>query len=309
MSRHIRPLAAATLIVAGAALIPSGISHAHHTDVWCQSPGVWLIENSEADKSLTFTTDQGHAGSIGDGGSTTVEYSGTSLTVYGVWENGATNTTTGVGDCVVVATTTTTVPEETTTTTTTTVAETTTTTTVPDETTTTTAPDTTTTTTTPDVTTTSIAVDNTVTLDLVGECPTTIVLTLVGEPGELVGHIRSDAGNLDVPLGVWPAGEHTGQITGDGGTYEIWYTWHGEDSEHVTLTGDCTPDTTLPPVVTTTTPPVVTLPPIVTDPPATTVPVVTDPPVVAPVTPEPCNAPPGTESDAGCILPILPATR
>lgn len=135
-----RLLAIAAVVVASI-LGLSAVAAAHHTTVTCQSPGIWLVVNSEADKSMTFTTDQGHEGSIPAGDSTTVEFSGSELTVFGVWSNGQTATNSGEGDCSVPETTTTTAVEPTTTTTT----ELVTTTTLPAPTTTTTLEETTTT--------------------------------------------------------------------------------------------------------------------------------------------------------------------
>lgn len=84
------------------------IAFAHHSTISCQSPGVWLIANSEPDKAMTFTTDAGHTGAIPAGGSTTVTFSGVLLTVHAVWSNSVEHTDTGRGDCTVPTTTTTT---------------------------------------------------------------------------------------------------------------------------------------------------------------------------------------------------------
>jgi hypothetical protein len=97
-------LAALPLSVAAAlglfAVLDAGPASAHHTTVECVDPlGVWRVTNSEADKSMTFTSPQGPAGSIPAGGSTLVEFVGSSLTIVGTWSNGATNTSTGEGDC------------------------------------------------------------------------------------------------------------------------------------------------------------------------------------------------------------------
>jgi LPXTG-motif cell wall-anchored protein len=105
-----RVLGASVLLAVGATLLVPQVAAAHHNTVSCQSPGVWLIVNSEAGVAESFTTDQGHSGSIPAGGSTTVGYSGTSLTVFGTWTNGATNTSTGEGDCTEAPTTTTEAP-------------------------------------------------------------------------------------------------------------------------------------------------------------------------------------------------------
>lgn len=89
----------AALVLAASLIAVSAAVSAHHNTVSCQSPGVWLIVNSEADKDESFTTNQGHSGNIPAGGSITVNYSGTSLIVYGIWVGGATNTATGEGNC------------------------------------------------------------------------------------------------------------------------------------------------------------------------------------------------------------------
>lgn len=107
-------IAVVTAILAIVFALLAGNAKAHYITVSCQSPGVWLIVNSEADTAMTFTTDQGHSGSIPAGGSTTVNFSGTSLTVHGVWANNFQNTNTGEGQCQT-STTTTTTPDETTT--------------------------------------------------------------------------------------------------------------------------------------------------------------------------------------------------
>lgn len=97
----------ACLLVGACALITfSAVAAAHHNTVGCQSPGVWFIVNSEADKAESFTTSAGHTGTIPAGGSTTVAYSGTSLTVNGTWSNGTTHTDTGTGSCTKAPTTT-----------------------------------------------------------------------------------------------------------------------------------------------------------------------------------------------------------
>ena len=133
---------AAALTAAVVAAIPTPAA-AHWTTVACQSPGTWQLTNSEAAYGMTFTTDQGHAGSIPAGGSTTVSWSGTSLTVHSEWADGFQRTDVGEGDCTVAdTTTTTTVAAETTTT----EAPPSTTTTLPVETTTTATPEPTTTT-------------------------------------------------------------------------------------------------------------------------------------------------------------------
>jgi hypothetical protein len=101
----------------GALVFGASTASAHNTIVTCAGQGVWSLQNSKADVGMSFTTDQGHSGTIAAGGSTTINYSGTSLTVFGTWDNGFTNTDTGEGDCTV-PTTSTTVPDTTTTTTT-----------------------------------------------------------------------------------------------------------------------------------------------------------------------------------------------
>ena len=98
--------AAAATVFTGTLMMVGAVASAHHNTVSCQSPGVWLIVNSEADKDETFTTDQGHSGTIGADAWVTVNYSGTSLTVHGTWENGVTHTDTGTGDCTAATTTT-----------------------------------------------------------------------------------------------------------------------------------------------------------------------------------------------------------
>src|SRR5688572_13089440 len=105
-----RVLAASILVACGGALLAPQVAAAHHNTISCQSPGVWLIVNSEAGVAESFTTNQGHSGTIAAGGSTTVGYSGTSLTVFGTWTNGATATSTGEGDCTESPTTTTEAP-------------------------------------------------------------------------------------------------------------------------------------------------------------------------------------------------------
>ena len=101
-----RVFVASVLVTGGGALVLPSMVAAHQNTVSCQSPGVWLIVNSEADKAEEFTTNEGHSGNISAGGSTTVNFSGTSLTVDGYWPiTGARNTATGTGDCTRPATT------------------------------------------------------------------------------------------------------------------------------------------------------------------------------------------------------------
>src|SRR5687768_1349443 len=99
-----RVLGASILLACGGALLVPQVAAAHHNTVTCQSPGVWVIVNSEAGIAQTFTTNQGHSGSIPAGGSTTVGFSGTSLTVTGLWTDGSTSTATGEGSCIEIAT-------------------------------------------------------------------------------------------------------------------------------------------------------------------------------------------------------------
>lgn len=102
--------AAAGAIVGGSLLLSSSVG-AHHNDIACIAPGQWSITNSEAAWPENYTTDAGHSGTIAAGGSVTVSYSGTSLTVFGHWHKGpgpsddVTNTNTGTGDCTVTTTT------------------------------------------------------------------------------------------------------------------------------------------------------------------------------------------------------------
>jgi hypothetical protein len=84
---------------------PAPLIAGHHANVSCEGQGVWSIGNSEDWGPMSFTTDQGHSGTVGPSGVTTVSYSGDSLTVSSSWPNGFTSTDTGEGDC--------TVPEET----------------------------------------------------------------------------------------------------------------------------------------------------------------------------------------------------
>jgi LPXTG-motif cell wall-anchored protein len=105
-----RVFGASVLLACGGAFLVPQVAAAHHNTISCLSPGVWLIVNSEAGVAENFTTNQGHSGSIPAGGSTTVGYSGTALTVFGTWTNGATNTSSGEGECTVAPTTTTEAP-------------------------------------------------------------------------------------------------------------------------------------------------------------------------------------------------------
>lgn len=74
---------------------------AHHTTVTCNNPETsqWKVVNSEADKSMTFTSPQGPSGAIAAGGYTFVTYNGTHLKINGIWSNGATSSDDGYGDC------------------------------------------------------------------------------------------------------------------------------------------------------------------------------------------------------------------
>lgn len=149
------PLAAAVLLGLLAVMLWPYTTSAHHTNVSCadRATATWSIGNSEP-RPMTYTTDAGHTGAIGPRGTVTVEHEGTSLTVYGVWDNGQRNTSTGFGNCI---------PESTTTTSSTT-------TTVPPTSTTTTIVE-------PEPTVTSTPTDTTpattTTLPAPGECATT----------------------------------------------------------------------------------------------------------------------------------------
>ena len=83
------------------AIVLGGVVLATGTAVDCTNPdtGTWSIFNERDTRSLTFTTDQGHSGEVGPRETVTVQYFGTSLTVFSTLDNGVERTNTGRGDC------------------------------------------------------------------------------------------------------------------------------------------------------------------------------------------------------------------
>jgi hypothetical protein len=114
-----RRLILALMLGIGALVFGASTASAHVVTVACAGTGTgqWTITNSQTTDTMTFSAAGASpsSGTIPGGGSATVGFSGTSLTVVATWGD-LTKTATGSGDCTV-PTTTTTVPETTTTTT------------------------------------------------------------------------------------------------------------------------------------------------------------------------------------------------
>jgi hypothetical protein len=110
----------------GALIFGASTASAHVVTVSCAGTGSgqWTITNSQTTEAMTFSAAGASpsSGTIPGGGSATVGFSGTSLTVVATWDDGITKSDTGSGDCTVPTTsgptTSTTVPDTTTTTTT-----------------------------------------------------------------------------------------------------------------------------------------------------------------------------------------------
>jgi hypothetical protein len=114
-------LIVAVVLGIGTLLFGASTASAHTVTVACTGTGsgLWSIVNSDGQAmSFTATGATPSSGTIAAFGSTTVSFSGTSLTVEGTWDDGFTGSSTGTGECEVTDTTTTTTTTSTTTTTT-----------------------------------------------------------------------------------------------------------------------------------------------------------------------------------------------
>ena len=104
-----RRLVVAVVVGIGALVFGASTASAHTATVACTETGsgLWTIVNSDG-QAFSFTAPGAtpSSGTIEAFGSTTVSFSGTSLTVGATWDDGFTSTTTGSGDCTVTTTTT-----------------------------------------------------------------------------------------------------------------------------------------------------------------------------------------------------------